>query len=78
MALDPKEAALALHRFGFGPRSGSIAIAQPRRRPIVVLNRSSRPKLFSCPSKVTASIWRGEQTHCSVSAGVSSVAIKPP
>src|SRR6266436_1123326 len=25
MALDPKEAALALHRFGFGPRSGSIA-----------------------------------------------------
>jgi uncharacterized protein (DUF1800 family) len=32
MALDPKEAALALHRFGFGPRSGSIAAiaADPR------------------------------------------------
>jgi uncharacterized protein (DUF1800 family) len=25
MACDPKEAALALHRFGFGPRAGSIA-----------------------------------------------------
>jgi len=25
MALDPREAALALHRFGFGPRPGSIA-----------------------------------------------------
>ena len=25
MARDPKEAALALHRFGFGPREGSIA-----------------------------------------------------
>ena len=25
MACDPKEAALALHRFGFGPREGSIA-----------------------------------------------------
>ncbi len=25
MALDPKQAALALHRFGFGPRAGSIA-----------------------------------------------------
>ncbi|HEY1433656.1 MAG TPA: hypothetical protein VGF39_18795, partial [Stellaceae bacterium] len=24
MAFDPKEAALALHRFGFGPRPGSI------------------------------------------------------
>src|ERR1700758_190510 len=32
MALDPKEAALALHRFGFGPRSGSIeAIASDPR-----------------------------------------------
>jgi uncharacterized protein (DUF1800 family) len=25
MALDPRGAALALHRFGFGPRPGSIA-----------------------------------------------------
>ena len=32
MALDPKEAALALHRFGFGPRSGSIeALARDPR-----------------------------------------------
>src|SRR5499425_935130 len=25
MTLDPREAALALHRFGFGPRAGTIA-----------------------------------------------------
>ncbi len=32
MARDPKEAALVLHRFGFGPRSGSIeAIAADPR-----------------------------------------------
>jgi uncharacterized protein (DUF1800 family) len=29
MALDPKGAALALHRFGFGPRPGSIAALAP-------------------------------------------------
>jgi len=32
MACDPREAALALHRFGFGPRAGSItAIASDPR-----------------------------------------------
>jgi uncharacterized protein (DUF1800 family) len=29
MALDPKAAALALHRFGFGPKAGSIAALAP-------------------------------------------------
>src|SRR5580693_2610190 len=29
MALDPKGAALALHRFGFGPKAGSIAALAP-------------------------------------------------
>jgi uncharacterized protein (DUF1800 family) len=29
MALDPKGAALALHRFGFGPKAGSIAAVAP-------------------------------------------------
>src|ERR1700686_3722185 len=29
MALDPRGAALALHRFGFGPKAGSIAALAP-------------------------------------------------
>ncbi len=37
MALDPKaEAALALHRFGFGPRAGSIAAIAPDSRAALV------------------------------------------
>src|SRR5262249_25404533 len=43
MALDPKaEAALALHRFGFGPRAGSIAAiaADPRGALIAELDRA--------------------------------------
>src|SRR5256886_14912416 len=32
MALDAREAALALHRFGFGPRSGSMAAIAPDPR----------------------------------------------
>jgi len=32
MACDPKEAALALHRFGFGPRAGSIEAIAPDPR----------------------------------------------
>jgi uncharacterized protein (DUF1800 family) len=36
MACDPKEAALALHRFGFGPRQGSIAaIAEDPRAAVL-------------------------------------------
>src|SRR3984893_2405773 len=43
MALDAKEAALALHRFGFGPRSGSIAAiaADPRGALLAELERPS-------------------------------------
>src|SRR5437667_299717 len=41
MALDPKEAALALHRFGFGPRAGSIAAiaSDPRGALLAELER---------------------------------------
>src|SRR5215469_12309343 len=41
MACDPKEAALALHRFGFGPRNGSIAAiaADPRGALLAELER---------------------------------------
>src|SRR5436305_13121013 len=41
MALDPKEAALALHRFGFGPRAGSIAAiaGDPRGALVAELDR---------------------------------------
>lgn len=41
MACDPKEAALALHRFGFGPRSGSIEAiaADPRGALLAELER---------------------------------------
>ena len=43
MALDPKEAALALHRFGFSPRAGSIsAIASdPRGALLAELDQSN-------------------------------------
>jgi uncharacterized protein (DUF1800 family) len=36
MACDPKEAALALHRFGFGPRAGSIEAIAPDPRGAVL------------------------------------------
>ena len=41
MGLDPKEAALALHRFGFGPRTGSIAAiaSDPRGALLAELER---------------------------------------
>src|SRR6202521_2163703 len=42
MALDPKaQAALALHRFGFGPRAGSVAAiaADPRGALLAELDR---------------------------------------
>jgi uncharacterized protein (DUF1800 family) len=41
MALDPREAALALHRFGFGPRPGSIAAiaSDPRGALLAELDR---------------------------------------
>jgi uncharacterized protein (DUF1800 family) len=43
MALDPRGAALALHRFGFGPRPGSIAAVAPDPR-AAVLADLDRPK----------------------------------
>ena len=42
MALDPKGAALALHRFGFGPRAASIAALAPDPR-AAVLAELERP-----------------------------------
>ena len=42
MALDPRGAALALHRFGFGPRPGSIAAIAPDPR-AAVLAELDRP-----------------------------------
>src|SRR6202041_3553616 len=41
MALDPRGAALALHRFGFGPRPGSIAAiaSDPRGALLADLDR---------------------------------------
>ena len=41
MAFDPKTAALALHRFGFGPRRGSIAAiaSDPRGALLAELDR---------------------------------------
>ena len=42
MALDPKGAALALHRFGFGPRAASIAALAPDPR-AAVLTELERP-----------------------------------
>ncbi len=49
MALDPKEAALALHRFGFGPRSGSIAAiaADPRGALLAELERPNAGQIVS-------------------------------
>jgi len=58
MALDPKEAALALHRFGFGPRSGSIAAiaADPRGAFLAELERPNAGQIVSTdlPSSAAA------------------------
>jgi uncharacterized protein (DUF1800 family) len=58
MALDPKEAALALHRFGFGPRSGSIAAiaADPRGALLAELERPNAGQIVSTdlPSSAAA------------------------
>src|SRR5215469_10165744 len=49
MACDPKEAALALHRFGFGPREGSIAaIAEdPRDALLAELERPDAGQIIN-------------------------------
>src|SRR5499426_2723298 len=48
MALDPKaEAALALHRFGFGPRAGSVAAiaSDPRGAVLAELDRAGAGRI---------------------------------
>ena len=52
MALDPKEGVLALHRFGFGPRAGSIeAIASdPRGALLAELERPNAGLIVDCGS----------------------------
>src|SRR5437868_3827927 len=58
MALDPKEAALTLHRFGFGPRSGSIAAiaADPRGALLADLERPNAGQIANAdlPSSAAA------------------------
>jgi uncharacterized protein (DUF1800 family) len=58
MACDPKEAALALHRFGFGPRSGSIEAiaADPRGALLAELEHPSAGQIANAdlPSSGTA------------------------
>jgi uncharacterized protein (DUF1800 family) len=49
MSCDPREAALALHRFGFGPREGSIAAiaADPRAALLAELERPSAGRIIN-------------------------------
>src|ERR1700740_2167531 len=58
MALDPKEAALALHRFGFGPRNGSIAAiaSDPRGALLADLKRPNAGQILNpdLPSSAAA------------------------
>src|SRR5580692_5786843 len=47
MALDPRDAALALHRFGFGPRAGTIAAiaSDPRGALLAELDRPNAGRI---------------------------------
>src|SRR5262245_28446812 len=47
MTLDPREAALALHRFGFGPRAGTIAAiaSDPRGALLAELDKPNAGKI---------------------------------
>src|SRR5580692_323142 len=49
MALDPRGAALALHRFGFGPRAGSIAAiaSDPRGALLAELERPGAGRIVN-------------------------------
>jgi uncharacterized protein (DUF1800 family) len=60
MALDPKEAALALHRFGFGPRSGSIAAiaADPRGALLAELERPNAGQIRNADLPTSAAANR--------------------
>ena len=55
MACDPKEAALALHRFGFGPREGSIAAiaSDPRAALLAELERPNAGQVLT-PNMLTS------------------------
>jgi len=60
MAPDPKEAVLALHRFGFGPRAGSIlAIASdPRGALLVELQRPGAGQIVNADLPSAAAAYR--------------------
>src|SRR5437660_8520116 len=47
MALDPRGAALALHRFGFGPRAGTVAAiaSDPQGALVAELDRPNAGKI---------------------------------
>jgi uncharacterized protein (DUF1800 family) len=56
MALDPRGAALALHRFGFGPRPGSIAAiaSDPRGALIADLDRPNAGQILAAAGLMTS------------------------
>ncbi len=56
MALDPRGAALALHRFGFGPRPGSIAAIAPDPRAAVLadLDRPNAGQITAAAGLMTS------------------------
>jgi uncharacterized protein (DUF1800 family) len=56
MALDPRGAALALHRFGFGPRPGSIAAiaSDPRGAVLADLDRPSAGQILTAAGLLTS------------------------
>ena len=56
MALDPKGAALALHRFGFGPRPGSIAAiaSDPRGALLADLDRPNAGQIPATEGLMTS------------------------
>src|SRR5215475_12725783 len=60
MALDPIEAAVALHRFGFGPRAGSIAAlaSDPRGAILAELDRPNVGQVASASLLTSGQISR--------------------
>ena len=65
MALDPKtEAAIALHRFGFGPRAGSIAAiaSDPRGALLAELERPDAGRITAAGLRTSGEAARAEMT----------------
>jgi uncharacterized protein (DUF1800 family) len=65
MALDPKtSAATALHRFGFGPRAGSIAsvAADPRGAMLAELDRPGAGRIADS-DLMTTCVYRNPYPH---------------